>query len=254
MSKDTKLRISKKIICLALITFLIGFLLLVIVSCEISSVYGSGNIISEDRNVSEFSKVSISGSGNLFIEQGNEESLTIEAEDNILPLITNRVYGNTLTIGFKLMTNVTTTKNIEFHLKVRDIDSISATGSGNINCLGFSTNNLSIKTTGSGNVDISNLITTNININSTGSGNYNLAGETDNLNLSFSGSGDCNAGELTSKKCKIKATGSGDFIVNVSNDLNVSINGSGGVSYIGNPTVDSSIGLGASGKIKNISE
>jgi hypothetical protein len=254
MDKNTKLRLGKNIICLVLITCLISILLATIVSCKISSVHGSGNVISENRAVSGFSRVSISGSGNLFIEQGDEESLTIEAEDNILPIITTKVSGNTLNIGFKLGTNVSTIKSIEFHLQVKDLDSISTSGSGNVDCSGLSTSNLIIKTSGSGDIDISNLITTSIDINSSGSGNYTLAGETDSLNLSFSGSGACNAGDLKSKECKIKATGSGDFIVNISDDLNVSINGSGDVSYIGNPTVDFSLGLGASGEIKNISE
>lgn len=87
MNKNTKLRAGKNIIFLVLSTCLISILLAAIVSCKISSVRGSGNIISEDRAVSEFNKVSVLGSGNLFIEQGDEESLTIEAKDNMFPLI-----------------------------------------------------------------------------------------------------------------------------------------------------------------------
>ena len=110
-----------------------------------STMRGSGNVISEDRNVSGFNKVSVSGSGNLHIVQGDEESLTIEAEDNILPLITAKVSENTLKIGFKPGTSISTTKSIEFYLKVKDLDSISASGSGNIDCSGLTADNLIIK-------------------------------------------------------------------------------------------------------------
>ena len=254
-NKFINLKAGKNTFRLILIACLISILVVTVISCKGVQVIGSGNVISEDRAVSGFSKVSISGSGNLFIEQGDEESITIKAEDNLTHLITTRVSGNTLTIGFKLGTNVSTAKSIEFHLQVKDLDSISTSGSGNVNCAGLSTSNLTIRTSGSGDVDMSNIITTIIDINSSGSGNYTLAGKTDSLEISTSGSGNYNAGDLKSKECKIKASGSGNLTVNVSDNLNVSIGGSGDVSYIGNPTV--TVGwklIPGSGEIINISE
>lgn len=254
MDKNTKLRVGKNIIFLVLIISLISILLTTIVSCNISPVRGSGNIISEDRAVSGFNEVSVSGSGDLFIEQGDEESLTIKAAENILPLITTKVSGSSLTIDFKSGTIVIDTKSIEFHLIVKDLKSISTSGSGNVNCYGLSSSNLTIRTSGSGNVVMNNLKIDSIDIDSTGSGNYILAGETDNLEISANGSGNYNAEDLKSRKCKIKATGSGNLTVNVSDDLDVFIGGSGNVSFIGNPNIDFSEDFGASGVIKNISE
>ena len=254
MYKNKKLRVSKNIIILALLACLISILLAATVSCNISLVRGSGNVISEDRAVSGFSKLFISGSGEIFIEQGDEESLTIKAEDNIIPLITTEVSGDTLNISHGPGPIVTNTKSIEIYLKVKDIDSISTSGSANVNCSGLSTGSLTIKTTGSGNVDISNLETDSIDISSSGSGNFTLAGKTDSLKISTNGSGGCDAGNLKSRDCIIDINGSGNNTVNVSDTLDVSIDGSGDVSYIGNPTLESSKGFGASGKLKNISE
>ena len=202
---------------------------------------GSGNVISEDRNVSGFSKVSISGSGNLYIEQGDEEGITIEAEDNILPLIKTEVYGDTLIIGFKLMTYGIPSKSMEFHLRVKDLESISASGSGSVNCLGLSTDSLTIKTSGSRKVNISNLKITSIYVNSSGSGNITLAGSTDSQDIKTSGSKKYFAEELKSRSCMIDASGSGDMAVNVSDDLNISASGSIKVTYIGSPTLTQKI-------------
>ena len=149
MDKGKKLKSCKNIIFLVLVICLISIFLLSVVSCNISLVRGSGNVISEDRDVSGFSKISLSGSGSLYIEQGNEESLTIKAEDNLVPLIRTEVSGNTLSIGTKLGTSITPTKSIEFYLKVKDVESISVSGSGSINCSGLETDDLSIKTSGS---------------------------------------------------------------------------------------------------------
>src|SRR5512134_3419247 len=45
---------------------------------------GSGNVITQTREVGDFDKVSFSSFGELTIQQGESESLSIEAEDNVL--------------------------------------------------------------------------------------------------------------------------------------------------------------------------
>ena len=69
--------------------FLIGLILLT--ACSLSSIQdsgetitGSGNVVTENRPVSGFDGVSHTGIGRVIITQGEEESLTIEADDNIL--------------------------------------------------------------------------------------------------------------------------------------------------------------------------
>lgn len=59
---------------------------------------GSGNVTNETRDVSSFSEVALHGTGNLTIKQTGSESLTIEAEDNVLPHIQTDVKNNRLTI------------------------------------------------------------------------------------------------------------------------------------------------------------
>ncbi len=227
---------TRNIVRITLIIILVSIFVVSIVSCG-RVVRGSGNVISENRDVSGFNKVSVSGSGHLHIVQGDEESLTIEAEDNILPLITTKVSGGTLTIGFKSGTSINTTKSIEFYLKVKDLNSISGSGSGSIDCSGLISDNLSIRTSGSRNVDMSNLASNSIDINSSGSGNITLAGTTDSQNIKTSGSIKYFGEELESKSCVIDSSGSGELVVNVSDDLDINVSGSIKITYIGSPTI-----------------
>src|SRR5512140_783439 len=50
-------------------------------------IKGSGNVTSEDRSVSGFTSISLEGSADVQVVLGESEGLTIEAEDNILPVI-----------------------------------------------------------------------------------------------------------------------------------------------------------------------
>lgn len=213
-AKLVKILWAKNIIRIALIVILVSIFALTIVSCKGVQVRGSGNVISEDRDVSGFSKVSISGSGNLFIEQGDEESLTIEAEDNILPLITTRVSRNTLTIKIN---QGTPTEVPNYYLKVKDLTSISTSGYGIVSCPSLNTDSLVIK--------------------SSGSGNITLAGTVTSQDIESSGSFKYYAEDLKSNSCVIDSSGSGELIINVSDDLNVTASGSVKVTYIGSPSI-----------------
>jgi hypothetical protein len=62
---------------------------------------GSGTLKSEKRDVVGFTEVAISGEGELTLSQTGQESLTIEAEDNLLPLLTSTVAHGCLTLGTK---------------------------------------------------------------------------------------------------------------------------------------------------------
>ena len=94
-------------------------------------VQGSGKIVKQSVDVSNFDRVSLAGSGNVYVEQGQTESLTIEADDNILPLLDTRVTGDELILGMKPNQNINPSKQIVYRLTVKDLNEISLRGSGN---------------------------------------------------------------------------------------------------------------------------
>jgi hypothetical protein len=61
--------------------------LLLLTGCSV--VNGSGQTKSETRTVSGFTGIELSGTGEVTIEQGDAESLTVEADDNVLPALTS---------------------------------------------------------------------------------------------------------------------------------------------------------------------
>ena len=89
--------------------------------CVLTAISGSGHVVDEPRSVSGFSAVSLSGSGRLLIEQGETESLTITADDNLLPLIKSEVSGGRLELGSKdSMTNLRPSTEIVYKLTVKN--------------------------------------------------------------------------------------------------------------------------------------
>ncbi len=101
----------------------------------VTSVRGSGNIVTETRAISNVNSLAFSGLGEIIIVQGGSESLVIEAEDNIMPHIRTDVRSGVLQIGFERanwQNVIIPTKTIRFTLSVKDLTAIESSGLGSI--------------------------------------------------------------------------------------------------------------------------
>jgi len=197
----------------------------VVTAC--SATAGSGQLATQSRQVSGFTSVELTGVGELSIDQTGTESLTVSAEDNLLPLLTSRVEADTLILGKKPNTRIVTSKPITYTLTMKDITGLAVSGSGTINAPKLTTAALRIEISGSG------VITT--------------AGNVDDQSLEISGSGRYLADGLTSKTTTAEISGSGTANVVASNALDVKISGSGTLTYSGNPQVAQTVS--GSGKL-----
>ncbi len=64
-------------------------------------VKGSGPVVSEDSNTSSFNEVTLSIPADVYIYQGTDEGITIEAQDNVLDVIRTEVRGSELNLRFE---------------------------------------------------------------------------------------------------------------------------------------------------------
>ena len=198
---------------------------LLVAACSVTR--GSGQVTTASRPVSGFTKVELSGTGELTIEKTGTDSLTISAEDNILPRLTSEISGDTLTLGTEPNTSIVPTKPITYSLTVKDLTGLAVSGSGSIR--------------------VSNLTTTSLSTKISGSGTITANGTASDQDLEISGSGRYLADGLTSKTANVHISGSGTASVLASDMLDVKISGSGSLTYSGNPQVEQE--LSGSGKL-----
>jgi putative autotransporter adhesin-like protein len=188
-----------------------------VAGCDIAGVPGSGNVVSETRPVSGFSSVDLSGAGEVIVDRNGTESLTVSADDNLLPYLTTDVRGGVLTLGTKPGTNVNPSKRIVYKLTAKDLDGLSVSGSGSVEATGIKSARLL--------VDVS------------GAGQLHVSGSADQQDIAISGSGDYRAPDLDSKVATISISGSGNAALTVSDKLDANISGSGSVEYTGGAIV-----------------
>ncbi len=216
------------------------------------TVRGSGKVVSEKRDVRGFREVELTGTGELTLEQGGSESLTIEAEDNILPRIKSEVRGDRLVIGIERGYSVRPTAPIRYRLAMQEITGLGLPGSGKIITGPLRCENLRAQLSGSGEIRIGQLSGESLRATISGSGDIRVLGRVNHQDVRVSGSGDYEGKDLESQTTEASISGSGDLSLWVRESLSAHISGSGGIDYYGDPRIAQSIS--GSGRIHKLGE
>lgn len=222
---------------------------LLLCACNFGVVRGSRRLVTESRSVSSFDRVTLTTSGEVIIIQGEEESLTVETDDNVIKHITTQVQDGTLTLGTESGKLISATQ-LTFNLTVKDFAGLRVTGSGDIVAEDLYADRFEITTTGSGKVRIGSLAAQEVKIDITGSGDVDLAGEVTSQHITLRASGHYNGGDLRSETVDLTISGSGDATVWATESLAGRITGSGSVNYYGNPNTN--VSTSGSGKLNDL--
>lgn len=207
---------------------LIIMLFLVLVSCEEIGLRGHGDIISEFRDLNDFTAVKFRIAGDVYITQEATQEVRVEAYENIIHLIETRVENGELTISSDR--NILNGKNLKVFISAAALNKIQLSGSGNIeslNCINVEDLELSIS----------------------GSGNIEICGSTATLDAEVSGSGNINAYGIEAAVVQSRVSGSGNIKVTANESLEATITGSGKIYYKGSPQVNSHVQ--GSGRVVN---
>jgi hypothetical protein len=203
------------------------------------SIHGSGNIITGEREVSEFNKLHLKGSGNVFLTLGDKQTLRVKTDDNILPLIETDVSGKKLTISHG--NHYLRPTVLEVFITVNNLEGVAISGSGIVRGKDrFMADAFYTKISGSGDMELK-VEAERLEAKISGSGSIRLAGKAEAYTVSISGSGEVKAFEVQAKTVSVKISGSGDCRVHAADSLVAKISGSGDVYYKGRPRIDTKI-------------
>jgi hypothetical protein len=192
---------------------------------SVSLIVGSGATRIETRAVSGFTQIAVYGPGEVNLRQDGTEALTIEAEDNVLPLLSSDVRAGRLVLGTERGIVIRPTQPIRYTLNARQVTGLEMNGGGFIRA--------------------SDLHTDVLRVTVNGGTRVRLDGSVDRQDIVIAGASDYQADQLVSREANVEINGAGTVVLNVSTHLTATINGAGTVEYIGSPRVERSInGLG----------
>jgi hypothetical protein len=205
------------------------------------TVAGSGKAATEDRQVGPVTDVTLSGIGNLTIRQGDSPSLSVTADDNLLPFIETETSGKKLTIGTKSGFNLKPSKPITITLTVPKLERLSVSGAGNAAADKLSGENLTVKLSGAGNATLREVTCKTLSISLSGAGNAVLTGTAEKATATISGAGEIDASGFKVASAEVKVSGAGNAAVWATEELKAKVSGAGDVTYKGDPKVDKKV-------------
>ncbi|WP_059025630.1 head GIN domain-containing protein [Gabonibacter massiliensis] len=220
------------------------------VNAQQKAIKGSGNIVTEERNVALFDKIKASRSIHVFLTQGENFTVKVEAEDNILPYIETNVLNHLLHLTLQEGINVKSREDIKVHVTLPKITALHASTSGKIKSTAtWQVDNLDLNASTSGEIEIA-VDANQIDIKASTSGEISLKGTTNVLNARASTSGDIDAIELIAKEVSAQASTSAEIRIHAVNHLEYTASTGGEVHYKGSPLLNGRVSTG--GEIKRI--
>jgi hypothetical protein len=214
-------------------------------------VRGNGHASTQQRSISDFSGISLTGDMDVYFTSGPNFSVTVQGDQNLLEYVETERRGNTLEIGTREGYHLSSSSPIKIMITAPTLDELEVTGSGNFVAESkiASSKNLKIDVTGSGDVKIE-VDAPQVEAGITGSGDVQVSGTTRMFDAEITGSGNMRCFDLLSESTRVENSGSGDAEVFASKQLDIEINGSGGLAYKGSPSVNQNIS--GSGSVRKV--
>ncbi len=236
---------------------------------------GKGAITKETRSVTGFTSVKIETESNVFITQGTEFKVEVEAEENIVDKIVTEKVGDQLVFHSK---RCITTGTINIYITMPEItglsidgkghiettdtidctsldlyvngdgiidvivvtDNLSANiegGTGDLNISAIVVNDLDITSSNAGKINLLATIGGTLNANSKGTESMTLIGSCSEENLLLTGSANLESFAMIANDCHATTTSGGNLKCYAVNNLWATISGEGSIYYKGNPTI-----------------
>ena len=245
-----------------LVAALASLVLLSTLACAIpgmTTTRGSNRLAEEERDVSDFTGITLATIGTLYIEVGSFESLRIEAEDNLLELFETSVRNDMLTIKIRDNVNSRTRKPVSYHLTVIELDTIRLSSSGDAVAPDLEAKRFIVDLSSSGDLEMGDLDADELIVQLSSSGDMSMGdlragtleailsssgdlsiagGVVEKQDIVLSSSGDYVAGRLKNSEATVRLSSSGDATIRVSDYLNAHLTSSGDLLYYGNPELD----------------
>jgi hypothetical protein len=207
-------------------------------SCMMNCIHGSGNRISENRKVENFTRIDVSGGYDIILKQDSSLTLAITADDNVMKFLRTDVSGDRLKISTRK--NICAKKAISIIIGVRNLEEIKGSGAIEISNEGkLVVHDINFHLSGAGKLNL-DMTAENVTTKGSGATEINLKGQAATHDLNLTGSGKVNALDFVVGKYDVHTTGATECKINAITELNIHTTGASDIEYRGNAVVNSS--------------
>jgi hypothetical protein len=201
-------------------------------------IVGSGNAEAESRDVGEFAEISVSSAIKLDVTVGPAISVSVTADDNILPHVKTELISDRLKIYVD--ESYSSKLGVKVKLTAPALHGLRASGAAKTSVTDASGERFRLGLSGGsecrwqGEVDA-------LALKLDGGSRATISGTAGRLEMNCSGAAKVDARDLQVKTAKAQLSGASIARVNVSDDLKVEASGASSLRYSGQPTVKKNV-------------
>ncbi|MGD8603968.1 MAG: head GIN domain-containing protein, partial [Anaerolineales bacterium] len=206
-------------------------------------------------------KVVLEDVGKLYLTQGASVGLEVEADEDVIQLISTEVRNGKLRLRIKepwmdrlarFFVDTWRGSHIVYRLNVIDLEHLALYGAAKVISDALHVDSLDLVLSGAGEVMMDDLQATHFQLMLSGAGKVEAAGKVEQQRIRITGAGKFAGEKLHSQACDVSLSGTGKAVVWSQKELDLNISGVGKVSFFGNPKVSQRItGIG---KVERLGE
>ncbi len=202
----------------------------------LDGIKGNGKVVKQERSVSGFSAIEVGGAFKVYLTQGDEEKLIVEADENLLEVIETEVVGRILKISTK--EDIRNSEALNIYITFKELSEMEISGACNLestNKLSF--DNLELDFSGASDVMLT-LSASSIEMDCSGASQVELFGSATSVELDLSGASKLDALELEVESLEADVSGASHGKISVSGEISADVSGAASFKYKGDPKID----------------
>jgi Putative auto-transporter adhesin, head GIN domain len=197
------------------------------------TVYGNNKVVTKERNAEPFTGVSVSTGIDVYLKQGNNEAISVEADENLQEYILTEVRDGVLHVYTEV--NIRKAERERVYVTMKEVNSVKTSSAGDVfGETPVKSDRLELSASSAGDIKLE-VYAKEIKADISSSGDITLTGETEMLNADLSSAGDLNAFDLKVREADVSASSAGDADINVSEKITARASSAGDINYMGNP-------------------
>jgi len=204
------------------------------------SLMGSGNVVTEDFDLSGFDQVEVTDAFEVEIRQGEAFSVVVRVEENVKQYLDVVKQGSTLRIGLKPISSSTVSAmTLEAEVTMPELTGLELSGASDGSVTDFTSSEaLYAEVSGASSLR-GDIEAGGVRFDVSGASDVKLRGSGEDLVMDVSGASSADLADFPVADADIQVSGASSAAVNVSGRLDVEASGASRVRYRGSPTLGS---------------
>jgi hypothetical protein len=198
------------------------------------AVNGSGNVKEETRNVGDFSAVGVEQGVSATISVGPRTSVTVSADDNLLPLVRTEVKNGRLMVGLTER-HIKSSQGIRVNVTTPELKAVGGSGGSSITVEGSTGSTFEAEGSGGSVITVNKVSAEQIKVATSGGARVSLSGTGKDLKIYMSGGSGVKAMDIPAASVEISGSGGANAEVAASESLEADLSGGAKVRVKGNP-------------------